>query len=34
MRQMCRAGVNAIITNYPDKAARVRAEYEKQFAQV
>ena len=34
MRQMCGAGVNAIITNYPDKAARVRAEYEKQFAQV
>lgn len=29
MRQMCEAGVNAIITNYPDKAVRIRDEYER-----
>lgn len=34
MRQMCKAGVHAIITNYPDRAVRIRDEYEKSFAQV
>ena len=34
MLQMCQAGVHAIITNYPDKAVRVRDEYERTFAQV
>ncbi len=30
MRQMCEAGVHAIITNYPDKAVRVREKFEKE----
>ena len=34
MRQMCKAGVHAIITNYPDRAVRVRDEFERTFAQV
>ena len=34
MMQMCQAGVHAIITNYPDKALRVRNEFERTFAQV
>ena len=34
MRQMCEAGVHAIITNYPDRAVRVRDAFEKTFARV
>ena len=29
MLQLCKAGVNALITNYPDKAVRIRDEYER-----
>ena len=34
MLQMCRAGVHAIITNYPDKAVRIRNGFEGEPAQV
>ena len=34
MRQMCEAGVHAIITNYPDRAVRVRDEYERTFSRI
>lgn len=32
MRRMCEAGVHAIITNYPDRAVRVRDEFEQVYA--
>ena len=34
MRICCRAGVNAMITNYPDKARKVAEEWEKGLAKV
>ena len=34
MLRLCEAGVHAIITNYPDKAVRVRDEYERRYSRI